>query len=301
MQCEMNRRRFLKTAAAVGTGMGLVGQSGSRLFAAETACVTPNADKLGWRLGIQTWTFHKTSTLYEAIDKTAALGLKCVEACTSQALSTDHPNEHYRPDLPANLRAALKKKLADSGVKLLGHFEDTPSPSRALFDYCSDMGVEVITGEPAKDQLDALDKLCEEYGIRLFLANHPKPTRYWSPDAVLDACQGRSKRIGASGDIGHWVREGMNPIECIKKLEGRLLGFHFRDMNKVGPNARDAHDVPWGTGMCDVRGMLAEVYRQGAKPVFMIEYQYHEDNSLPEIAQCIKFFDAVSGELAANK
>jgi L-ribulose-5-phosphate 3-epimerase len=300
MRSEMDRRHFLKASAAVGAGIGLAGLDRFRLLAADTTSVTPNADKLGWRLGIQTWTFHKSSTLFESIDKTASLGLKYIEAYHGQPLNKNHPTERYRFDMPDNLRTALKNKLTDSGVKLLGHFEHSENPSREVFEYCKDMGVEMITGEFAKDKLDGLDKLCQEYQIYLLMANHPKPTWYWNPNTVMEVCQGHSKWIGTSGDIGHWVREGLDPMACIKKLEGRLQGFHFRDMNKVGPGARDAHDVPWGTGVCDVRAMLTEVHRQGIKPVFMIEYEYHEDNSLPELAQCFKFFDQVAGELVAK-
>ena len=45
--------------------------------------------------------------------------------------------------------------------------------------------------------------------------------------------------------------------------------------------------------------MLAEIRRERLKAVFSIEYEYHWDNSLPEIAQCVAYFDRVAVELAA--
>ena len=60
----------------------------------------------------------------------------------------------------------------------------------------------------------------------------------------------------------------------------------------------DGHDVPWGTGVCDARRLLAEVYRQKLKAPFYAEYEYHWDNNLPEVARCVKFFDATAAELA---
>ena len=47
------------------------------------------------------------------------------------------------------------------------------------------------------------------------------------------------------------------------------------------------------------KGMLTEIRRQKLKAVFSIEYEYHWDNSLPEIAQCVAYFDRVALELAA--
>jgi sugar phosphate isomerase/epimerase len=113
---------------------------------------------------------------------------------------------------------------------------------------------------------------------------------------VVKACKGHGNRIGACADTGHWARSGLKPIECLKKLEGRIISFHFKDLNQLG---LDAHDVPWGTGICDVKGMLMEIHRQKLKAVFSIEYEYNWDNSLPEIAQCIAYFDRVAVELDA--
>jgi L-ribulose-5-phosphate 3-epimerase UlaE len=79
-------------------------------------------------------------------------------------------------------------------------------------------------------------------------------------------------------------------------LEGHIITLHFKDLNKLGP---DAHDVPWGTGVCDVRGMLFEIRRQGIKPAFFVEYEHNWGKSLPEIAQCVEYFDRVAIELAA--
>jgi len=46
--------------------------------------------------------------------------------------------------------------------------------------------------------------------------------------------------------------------------------------------------------------MLAELARQGFRGVFSIEYEHNWDNSLPEIAKCVEFFnDAAAGLLKA--
>ena len=86
-------------------------------------------------------------------------------------------------------------------------------------------------------------------------------------------------------------------MEAIKKLEGRIISFHFKDLNDYG---RGAHDVPWGTGKADVPALLREIKRQGIKAVFSIEYEYNWENSLPEIAESVKFFDKVAAQLLAE-
>jgi hypothetical protein len=44
--------------------------------------------------------------------------------------------------------------------------------------------------------------------------------------------------------------------------------------------------------------MLTEIRRQGIKAVFSIEYEHNWTTSLPEIAECVKYFDKVAAELA---
>ena len=39
---------------------------------------------------------------------------------------------------------------------------------------------------------------------------------------------------------------------------------------------------------------------QGFRGAFCVEYEYNWDNSMPEIAECKKFFDATCAELAGK-
>jgi sugar phosphate isomerase/epimerase len=305
MRAIIDRRLFLKTTGAVGLGIGLMGkQALSNGYAGEItqkmADGAPHAEKLGWRLGCQAWSFRNFS-LFEAIDKNSSLGLKYIEAFPNQVLSKDHSDIQVNESMSETARKDLKKKLGDNGVILVNYgvctISNKEGDARKTFDFAKDMGIETLVSEPAEDILEMLDKLCVEYSINVALHNHPKPSHYWDPDIVLKACQGRSKRIGACADTGHWVRSGLDPVESLKKLEGHIVSIHFKDLNK---RAKDAHDVPWGTGVCGVKEMLAELKRQKLKAVFSIEYEYNWDNSLPEIAQCVTNFDKIAAELAAN-
>ena len=295
MKSNINRRGFLKTSAAVGVGIGMAGLRGVHLSAAEKLTAgTPNAEKLGWRLGMQAWTFNQ-NTFFEAVDQTASLGLHYIEAIPGQRIS-DKLNGTMGPGLSADMRKDVLKKLGDSGVKLINI--GVGGYGRADFEFAKDMGIETIVSEPEKEnEFEAIDKLCQEFGINLAIHNHPKDSHYWNPDTVLKVCEGRSKRIGSCSDTGHWPRSGLKPIDCLKKLDGRIISFHLKDLDKF---AHDGHDVPWGTGVCDIKGILAEVQRQKLTPVFSIEYEYNWGKALPEIAQCVTYFDKVAAELAAK-
>jgi sugar phosphate isomerase/epimerase len=93
------------------------------------------------------------------------------------------------------------------------------------------------------------------------------------------------------------MRSGVEPLDALKMLEGRLVSFHFKNLNASDPQG---HDVPWATGAGDVKAWLAEIKRQGVKGVFSIEYEHNWMNSVPEIAECVVYFDKVAAELAAE-
>jgi sugar phosphate isomerase/epimerase len=253
------------------------------------------AQKLGWRLGSQAWTFNKL-TFLEAADRVAELGMQYIEMYPGQRVGADLPDQ-TGPGMGPEATAAVKAKLQQKGLTLTSYgvtgLPGDEAACRAIFEWAKRMGVETIVAEPSPGDMPMTDKLCGEYGINVAIHNHPRPSRYWDPDTVLEACKGLSKRVGACADTGHWARSGLDPIECLKKLEGRIITVHFKDLNV---KSRQGHDVAWGTGGCDAAGMLAELHRQGFQGVFSMEYEAKWE--MPELAACVAFFNDQAALLA---
>jgi sugar phosphate isomerase/epimerase len=253
------------------------------------------AQVLGWEVGFQAYTFNRF-TLAEALAKGDSIGLKSVEAYPGQEIgggiegTTLFTMDQATRDKVKELLAAREMKLNAYGV---AGPEDS-AEWKQLFDFAKDMGIGVITAEPRFDQLDLVAQLCDEYGIKVAIHNHPSPSLYWNPDTVLEALDGRTANLGVCADIGHWIRSGLDPIECLKKLEGRIIILHFKDLNEKAP---EAHDVPWGTGVANVPAVLAELKRQGFRGLFDIEYEHNWDNSGPEVKQCVDNFYKMVAEL----
>ncbi len=260
----------------------------------------PVADPLGWRLGCAAWSFNRF-TFFEAVDKTAALGMHYLEAFEGQRLSPDSDLK-MGMDLPADAVEKMRRKLASSGVRLTSiYIQSLPGlepECRRAFEFCRKVGIETIVSEPAPEDLNVIEKLCDEYRVNVAIHNHPQgSSRYWRPQEVLKVCEGRSPRLGACADLGHWQRSGIKPVDGVKVLGSRLLSFNFKDLNEL---SRNGHDVPWGTGQGEVGAVLREVHRLGLKPtIFAIEYEYHWENNSPEIAQCTEFFRHVVADIAA--
>ena len=246
----------------------------------------------GWRLGVQAWTF-RNFTLFQAIDKTRSLGLNCIQAYPGQKVS-EKITVKVGPDLSKAQRNQVKAKLEQAGIQMVAFgvvkVPQNEDGARKLFEFAKDMGIETIVAEPKAEQFDLIDKLCQEYHIKLAIHNHPKPSHYWNPETVLEMCKGRSQWIGACADVGHWVRSGLDPVVCLKKLKGRIRDVHIKEID-------DGHDVVWGTGQGRIKGILEELHRQGYQGTFAIEYEYHWDNNVPEIRQSVAYFNSVASAL----
>lgn len=254
-----------------------------------------------WRLATQAYTFHKY-TLFEAIDKAHELGLTLIEMFPGQALSPEEPDVRFDHNASKELRAKVRAKLEQAGVSVVNYgvvgLSHDEADARKVFAFARDMDIQTIVSEPedSKACFDLIEKLADESGVNVAIHDHPKPSHYWDPRIVLRAVEGRSKRLGACADTGHWMRSGIRPIDAIRLLKGRIISLHLKDLNEFGNPG--AHDVPWGTGAANMKEILTELDRQGFSGVFSIEYEYNWTSSMPEIAKCIEYFKAMTTELA---
>lgn len=257
------------------------------------------AEKNGWNLAIQSYSFHKF-TLLEALDKTQELGVKYIEIFPGHKIGGKWGDKVFDFNLDLDTRKELKDIAKSKGIKIIStgvYVAEKSSDWEKMFAFAKDMGMEYISCEPALNDWDLVEKLAEKYNIKVSVHNHPKPSDYWNPDNLLDAISKRSNLIGSCADVGHWNREGLNHIECLKKMEGRLISLHFKDI-KNEPNENNwRDDTIWGKGVLDVKSMLKELERQGFKGMFTIEYEYNWDNSVPDIKECIMYFNKASEEI----
>ncbi len=170
--------------------------------ATPSAFLTPALraqERLGWRLGLEARALQQ-GTLFESIDKAAELGLPFMGALGSQAVSREIPAafDHRIED---DVLRQIRLKLDAAGVRLLAYevprFPADPEACRKVFEFGRKIGVEAFVAEPPPEALDTVEKLCDEYDIRLALRDS-------DPDRILKACQGRGKRIGACGDPAGW-------------------------------------------------------------------------------------------------
>src|ERR1051325_1426254 len=268
------------------------------------------AEQLGWTLAVHSYTFQKFS-IFDAIDKTAAIGVKHMSISGSVNLVGADGKIAKSSTIgisdkdAAAIKARMKEKGIDPTFVNMGVVKPSidEAESRKIFEGAKRLGISVLVAEPETHGkmeelgpvMDVVEKLAKEYNIKVAIHNHPGPKNfYWKPETVLAAVKGRSPLLGSCADVGHWVRSGLDPVDCLKKLEGRVITLHFKDLNEPGLKA---HDGPWGTGHSNAKGMLAELKRQKFKGAICVEYEHNWENSSPDLAKCAEWFNATCAEL----
>lgn len=237
------------------------------------------AQSSSWKLGVQLWTYHKSS-FEQALLRADSAGLKIMEIYPGQRL-TAIEEDAIGPSLSDDRIAFMKGLLQKHGVALSSFGVVVCEKStewEPYFKFAKKLNIALLTAEPNKEHLDLVNELAGKYKIKVAIHNHPQPSLYWHPDSVATAIKNRPY-LGACADIGHWVREGLRPADCLQRLEGHVLSLHMKDVD-----SKTKEDIRFGQGLCDIPSVLRELHRQKFRGVFVME---HETNWFDNTADLI--------------
>lgn len=257
-------------------------------------------EKLGWQFGITAYTF-RDRTFFGTIEGTDELGLAYVGSWNEQIVSEDIPKK-LTPDLTEEELWKVRSKLAHHGVTLLTYFTfnipEDEAECRKLFEFGKKLGIETFISEPKVEQLDMIERFCEEYNIKVALHNHaPRLSPvYYRPENIVEVLEGRSPLLGAAADFGYWAREGINPLDGVKILGDRLITIQMHDQSAFDS---EGHDVPWGTGVVPLAEIMQYLHDNEIEPVmFGLEYSKDWGQSIPALKESIQYFNVESIKIA---
>jgi sugar phosphate isomerase/epimerase len=263
-------------------------QSGdSTAVSTDTSAASVTKD---WKIGVQMWTFHTAGPFVQSLAKADSAGIKYLEAFPGQPLGGGM-KDTFGIRMSDSSKAKIQQLLQAKGMQIVAMGVISPKTVaewKQYFDLAKYFGLSYITAEPRKDQWDAIDSLAGIYGINIAIHDHPRPNAYWHPDSVLAAIKGHS-HIGSCADIGHWARNGLDPVVCLKELEGHIYGVHLKDIDSLGHT--NAKDMVVGTGAIDYPPVFRELLRQKFKGMFSIEREDNWYNNVPDVIATVKFFN----------
>ncbi len=245
-----------------------------------------------FKTGVALFSFHR-HPFTTALAMADSAGIKNVEGFSFYKLGADF-NDSTMGNLDKPGIDKMKQMLEQKGIKMTSMYVEAKNAAewKKYFDLAREFNMQYLVCEPAKEHWNLIDSLAGEYKIKIAIHEHAKEySAYWHPDSVLAAIKGHAN-IGACADLGHWARSGLNPVECLKKLEGHVFEIHLKDIDESG-NAK-AKDVNPGTGVIDFTAVVKELKRQQFNGIIYSECEHNLDNNRKDVEEAIRYINELA-------
>ena len=243
------------------------------------------------KLAVQAYTFRDRSFV-ETVETAKRLGIKYIEMYPGQKLGGDMEGNTDYNKISPEMVVKLKKFIDDSGVRVVS-YGVTGAGSEEQWDklagFARAIGIETIQIEISKDRgkFDLAEKMAEKHDLQIAIHNHRQEEG--KPEGILKQLEGRSPRVRAGCDIGHWMRAGVTPLDGVRLLKGKWCTMHLVDVEKIVTEGH-SRDVPYGTGAGNLKGVMDELKSQGFKGYVTLEYEHMSPTLEDEVGQCAAWF-----------
>jgi sugar phosphate isomerase/epimerase len=245
-----------------------------------------------WNIGVALYSFNRFS-FADALDKADSAGVNYVEGFSFHNMGKEF-NDKTMAAMTDEEISKLKEMLSAKKLEMQSMYVSgakNEADWKYYFELAKAMNMQHLVAEPEKESWDMLDSLAGVYKIKIAIHEHAKgKSQYWHPDSVIAAMKDHPN-FGVCADLGHWERSGLNPVECLKKLEGNILGVHLKDIHQS--NNPDANDVVIGKGVINFPAIIDEFKRQQFKGVIHVECEHKMENNLAEVIAGKKYFEGL--------
>jgi sugar phosphate isomerase/epimerase len=245
-----------------------------------------------WNMGVALYSFNRFS-FADALDKADSAGVNYVEGFSFHNMGKEF-NDKTMAAMTEEDISKIKEMLSNKKLEMQSMYVSgakNEADWKYYFELAKAMDMQHLVAEPEKDSWDMLDSLAGIYNIKVAIHEHAKgKSLYWHPDSVIAAMKDHPN-FGVCADLGHWERSGLNPVECLKKLEGSILGVHLKDIHQS--NNPDANDVVIGKGVINFPAIIDEFKRQQFKGVIHVECEHKMENNLAEVIEGKKYFEGL--------
>ena len=202
---------------------------------------------------------------------------------------------HLPQDAGEDEIVRFRDRLQQAGITVnafgVERFTDQHEQNEAIFRLARNLGVGVLSANPSKRAFGSLEKLVDQYDIRIAIHNHgPEDERWRRPEWIMEAVDGLDPRIGACADLGHFIRAGVDPVAALEMLGSRVLGVHLKDFDD------QENDVVLGQGGLDVVKTFEAFQGLGFVGPISLEFEGDKEDPVPAMHRCLDVVaQAISG------
>ena len=263
-----------------------LGVAGAGLATGFSGCSSPPADSPeqpepdrgygNYEMGFQSYSLRHFVPTGDFLGQAKRLNLPFVELWRG----------HLPQDAGEEEIVRFRDRLREAGITPnafgVEHFTDEHEKNESTFRVARNLGVSVLSANPSKRAFASLEKLVDQYDIRIAIHNHgPEDERWRRPEWIMEAVEGLDPRIGACADLGHFIRAGVDPVTALEVLGSRVLGVHLKDFDA------DENDVVLGQGKLDVVRTFETFRNLGFLGPISLEFEGDKEDPVPAMLQCL--------------
>lgn len=266
---RMERRDFLKAAAASAAGVAALGLPDSAR-AESVATVAPGS---GVKLGVASYSLREFPRA-QAIAMIKELGTPYVNI---KSFHLDYKLS------PAEI-AAARREFEAAGLQIVGggtitFNEDTDEGVKRYFEYARAAGMPLIVAMGTAKVFTRVARFVDRYDIKVAIHNHgPEDKNFPSPYDVLKFVKDMSPRMGLCMDIGHTERTGTDPVQAAADAGPRLLDMHTKDLTDLMVKESQ---VAVGEGKIPIARLFRQLESQNYQGYVNLEYEINAKDPLP--------------------
>ena len=277
MSIESTRRAFLGGAAGL-------------LAARAPSGAAPIEDPPNlFKLGVATYSLRKFSRS-EAIQMTQQLKTPYVSVKEFHLRNSSTPEELEQG----------RKEFEAGGLKIMsgGNIslqKDDVDDLRRYFEYARRCGMPMIVCAPTHQNLGKIEKLVQEYNIKIAIHNHGLTDKnFATPQSVLEAVKDLDPRCGLCFDMGHTAETGVELIESLDQAGSRLLDVHSKDL---WDKRSEANQCDVGEGVLPIVRVFRQLKKMDYRACVNLEYEIHPENPLAGMLKSMSYMRGVRDAL----
>ena len=289
---DTTRRDFLRSALMLTGSIVLP----SSVFAQDTAKPKkPKNPYAPFKMGVQTYSLRGYKA-EEAMKRTKELGLTYWEGWDGHLPMTDDPKK----------LAEYQEMLKTYGIMMptygVVYFNNDEKAVRRIFEFAKAMNISTLSASPSSDSFPLVDKMVKEYAVNIAIHNHgPDDKMYGKPEQIIDAVKMWSPRIGACNDTGHYLRFEVDPVKASALFDARLFGVHLKNAKKNADGSIGFTEIGAPGGLLQTAELFTTLRRIKYRGIVSLEYEEHEDNPIPFMAQCLEATRLVIADMKKTK
>lgn len=235
-------------------------------------------------IAIQSWCFRHFKAVPDFLTQLKDAGVNATELCALHANFND-PSTYSQ----------TKSTFEAAGVKIVAIGVETmtgdPAKDKPKFEFCRALGVPNMSISFGPELMDAnfqglknVDALAEQFGVKIGIHNHGGYD-WLGSDRILRYIFDRTKHVGLHMDTAWAIDAKQDPCKWAEQFKNRLTGLHVKDF--LYSEKREPRDVIIGTGILDLPRLMSILKTSQFAGPIVIEYELDAENPVPALKECV--------------